>query len=200
MKKVIATLISAILIVSSFLSFNVFAKTSDSQFSYVGGDGTVVNYFKDDNGDAYVIENGEKIYIAVPVSTEKVTNNAELFYLNTSSKAKISSSSTFALSKLPYEKHMDFSIKPNYTDVLYITAPYFHIKCSDLNPSGAKRGFSYYVWFSPDNSSWEKTLFVCESLRFYTRHRMADFASGPYIKIHMWSYYGTVDSCLLSMK
>ena len=95
---------------------------------------------------------------------------------------------------------MTLSPPYNTTPVLTLSKDYFYLKCSNLNPSSAKRGFSYYISYSADNSTWFKALYVNKSLTLYTRHARADLGNASYIKIQIWSYYGTVSSCLFSVK
>lgn len=200
MKKLIATILSAVLIITSFLSLSVSAKIADQKYSYVSFNGEVIYYYKDAAGGTYVTEDGKKDYIAVPVSVEKITDSVELSKLRATVNKTNLYTVSIASTTLPYSKTMNFSSTLDTTSVLYVTSSYFYMKCSSLNPSGATRGFSYYVRFSPDGNTWFSALYVNESLLFYTRHRMADLGNGPYIQIQMWSYYGTVTSCLLSIK
>lgn len=187
--------------ITSFLSLSVFAKVDDQKYSYVSFNGEVVYYYKNAAGETYVIGEGKKEYIAVPVLVEKITDSVELSELRASVKNMNSFIASVASTTLPYSKTMNFSSTIDSTSILYIpSASYYYLKCSGLKPLGAKRGFSYYVRFSPDGSTWYRELYVCQSLLLYTRHRMADVGNGPYIQIQMWSYYGTVTSCLLSIK
>ncbi len=183
----------------NFLPSYAYENKTNEMYSYIGFDGKQVNYYKDIDGNNYVIENGEKIYIAIPVLKEKVTDENIIEQLK--SYSQIAPTATNGFETLPYSKTLNFSTTIVKTGVFHIVSgSYIYLKCSKLNPSNAKRGFSYYIYYSPDNVAWERALFVNESLLFYTRHRLADLGNGPYIYVQIWSYYGTVQSCLLSMK
>ena len=206
MKKLISIILSTIILITSFLSFNAYAKEVNQAYSYKSLNGENVYYYKDVSGQTYVIENGIKEYIAVPALVEKVTDSVQIAELEEEvSEARLSKSITknssvsLKSSSLSYSKTMNMASGADVTDILNITSSYFNLKCSQLSPSGAKRGFSYYIYFSPDGSNWSRALYVNQSLLFTTKHRMADLGNGPYIKISMWSYYGTVSSCLLSL-
>ncbi len=192
--RFISGFMCVVLILSAF-QISVYA--TDSQASYVDYSGNVVYYYLDRNNQKYVIENGKKIYIAVPVSTEKVTNEKELEALKSSIDKPINTGAEINAVNILFSKTISLSYT---TNVLTISQPYLYLKCSNLSPSGAKRGFSYYVFYSPDNSTWFRELYVNESLRTYTRHSNAHFGNGPYIKIHIWSYYGEVTSCSFNIK
>lgn len=201
MKKQLATVCVIVWIMTSLFSFSASAKSADQICSYVSFNGEKIEYYKDTDGGTYVIEDGKKEYIAVPVSVEKITDSAELSQLRAIAGSRTLSVASVASATLPYSKTMNFSSTIDTTSILNVSsATYYYLKCSSLNPSGAKRGFSYYVRFSPDGTTWYRELYVCQSLLLYTRHRMADLGNAPYIQIQMWSYYGTVSSCLLSMK
>ncbi len=94
---------------------------------------------------------------------------------------------------------MDFSNTMATTDIITNTYHYFYLRCYNLNPSNAQRGFSYYVYYSADGNNWQYDLFVNRSLLVSTKHRMSTLGNGPYIQIKMWSYYGTVNSCTLKL-
>lgn len=201
MKKAVATILSIMILITSCLSVRVWAEPFDQQYSYFNANGEEIFYYKDFNGETYIVENGEKVYIAVPVLTEKITDSDELSKLRKAATERNITTYSVASATLPYSKTMNFSSTIDTTDMFYITyESYLSLKCSELNPFGAKRGFSYYVRYSPDGSTWYRTLYVNQSLWAYTKHRVSDFGNGPYIQIQMWSYYGTVDSCLLSIK
>lgn len=130
-------------------------------------------YYKDNNGEPYIVENNTKYNIAIPEYIEKVTDEILLTQLRSeTSNTKIS---TYANS-----------------NVLYSKTVYF-------NPL-VKTGFSYWILYSMDNTEWYRAFFANESLTFYTRHARAEFGNAPYIVIHIFSYYGTVSSCVLSIK
>lgn len=201
MKKCLSIILSIVLLFSGVLSVNAYAETpKDKVCSYTNYKGETVVYYEQADGETYIIEDGKKEYVAIPVLVEEITDPEELAELRAEfNKHKLSNTTTSRNSNLRYSKTMNFSNTLDSTDILVISSSYFYLKCSDLNPSNAKRGFSYYVRFSPDGSTWFQTLYVCKSLLVNTRHRMADLGNGPYIQIKMWSYYGTVNTCLLSI-
>lgn len=198
MKK-ISIILAITLLISSLSCFGVGAKQPDEVCSYVNYNGDTIYYYKDINDDTYVFENGERVYVAVPVSVEEITDPDELAMLRNDAEKKslnISAKSSDVL----YSRTMTLSPPYNTTPVLTLSKDYFYLKCSNLNPSSAKRGFSYYISYSADNSTWFKALYVNKSLTLYTRHARADLGNASYIKIQIWSYYGTVSSCLFSVK
>lgn len=78
MKKAVATILSIMIMITSCLSVRVWAEPFDQQYSYFNANGEEIFYYKDFNGETYIVENGEKVYIAVPVLTEKITDSDEL--------------------------------------------------------------------------------------------------------------------------
>lgn len=200
MKKIIAVLLTSVLVATTLFSLNTNAMTTEEIYSYENFNGEIVYYYKDTNGDAYVIENDEKVYIAVPVSIEVITDEDELNELRNSSQNVNLNTITTRANPI-YSEVIQLKSNNNITPKITLAnADYFYMKCSDLSPFGAKRGFSYYLSYSPDGNTWMKALYVNNSLLFYTRHRRADLGNCQFIKVQIWSYYGTVSSCLLSIK
>lgn len=198
MKRAISLFMTLVLMGTSLFSLSANAISYSKSYSYTDPDGSIVFYQKDANG-TYIIENNKKVYIAIPVLIDKITDEETLTELR-ASIGNIESSNSVLASSLPYSKTMNFSSTSLiFTDVLSVTGD-FYMKCSDLEPFGSDRGFSYWIHYSYDGVNWERALYVNQSLLFYTRHRHAELGNSPYIKIHMWSYYGTVSSCLLSIK
>lgn len=206
MKRFLSILLVTTLLLTYFVPFAASANGNSKQYSFINVNGETVYYYFDEAGETYIMENGEKEYIAVPVSVGKVTDEAMLAELRASFKSDIINNSIntapyvepLELEGSLYQKNMVFS-NADTTDVLEVKDHTFLLKCSKLNPTGSDRGFSYYVYSSIDGYDWSYTVYVNKSLLVFTRHRLAD-TGGPYIKIYMWSYYGTVKSCLLSVK
>lgn len=198
MKKILVVSLSIILLFMAYLPLSASAIVPDKLCYYENYNGEKIYYYKNNSGEKYVIENGKKIPIAVPVLIERINDEEEINQLN---QELVANKMLTAISyvNLPYSKTMNFS-NTDTTGILHVTKSYIFLKCSNLNPSGATRGFSYYVRFSPDGTTWYSELYINESLLVYTRHNWSDFGNSPYIKIQMWSYYGTVSSCTLNVR
>lgn len=194
MKKTVS-IILIIGICFSLFSITAFAQEPERRFLFEYED-VSFNYYKDKQG-TYIIEDETKVYIAIPVLIEEVTDEMLLRELRNEFSNSIMQSGTKSLILFS----QTVNLKPlAQTGVLNVTDDYLYLKCTNLNPSNAKRGFSYWIYYSQDGSTWTSAFFVNESLALYTRHRMADLGKSPYIKINIFSYYGTVDSCLFSVK
>jgi len=200
MKKNISIILTLVLVLSNILSFSAFALTpTDKECSYVNYNGETIVYYEQPDGETYILENGIKEYIAIPVLVEEITDPELLSELRAEFNKTMFNEPTKA-SSLPYSKTMSFSNTYDNTSILNITVGNFYMNCTNLNPSGAQRGFSYYVRFSSNGSTWYQALYVNKSLLFYTTHRMSDYGNGPYIQVKMWSYYGTVSTCKLHIQ
>lgn len=186
---VVMILISSLSMTSS--AFN------GKEYIYTNHNGDTIPYYKDINGDTYILDNGEREYIVIPDYTVEITDidvlNSLREEFNEMSKQRAVSNN------LPYSKTMDLTDINNSTSILCVNKDYFYLKCSQLNPSNGKRGFSYYIYYSPDGVSWSINININKSLLVNTKHRMSELGNAQYIKIHMWSYYQTVNSCLLSV-
>lgn len=196
MKKITSVLIIFAIFISLF-SFTAFAQETDTVYSFEVFEGKYFYYYKDSNGEPYIIENGEKYNIAIPDYVEKVTDESLLAMLR--SEVNENSVNAVAKSKILFSQTVYFNPLVK-TGVLNVTDNYLFLKCSDLNPSNAKRGFSYWILYSIDKVEWMRAFFINESLTFYTRHHWAELGNAPYIEIHIFPYYGTVSSCLFSVK
>ena len=101
MKKTLSIMLS---IVFAFaLPLQTFALVEEA-YSYTLEDGTVINYYLDEDGLPYIIEDGEKIYIGLPlpqfeVTDEKVLNdlNAEIQNINNDMVARAAPTNYFDL-------------------------------------------------------------------------------------------------------
>lgn len=199
MKKAVSFISSVIMFITVFLPLTASAAGTDEIYYYEDIYGEKIYYYQDSAGEKYIIEDGRKVLIAVPVSVELITDEQELSELN-QAVLQAKQARSVSASNLPISTTMNFSSTIATTSILRVTKNYIFLKCSDLNPSGAKRGFSYYIRYSPDGSTWYRALYVNQSLLFYTKHRWAELGNSPYIQIQMWSYYGTVSSCTLNIR
>lgn len=205
MKKFISAILSIALFVTAFLPLTANAANLEKVYSYISFDGQIIEYYKDAYGEDYVVENGERIYIAVPTSTWEVVDEDITALEEWKQEIDCTPKSVQPYANknaiIAFTGNMDFSSSAAISSVIntqgYI---YCYLKCSSLRPIGAKRGFSYQIRFSPDGSTWYFNTYVNQKLSSYTRHRMAELGNAPYIQIRIWSYYGTVNSCTLSVK
>lgn len=196
MKKLFSILMIVVLLLSSF-SFAVFAQENNTVYSLEISEDKYFYYYKDSNGEPYIIENGIEYNIAVPEYIGKVTDEALLAQLQKNiTENKITAA---AKSKILFSQTVYFNPLAK-TGVLNITDNYMFLKCSDLSPSNANRGFSYWVYYSLDGTHWQESFFANKSLLFYTRHDMSIFGKAPYIEIRIFPYDGSVSSCLFSVK
>lgn len=181
-------------------SFNSFAQENSEIYFYENFSGDKVYYYKDVNGEPYVVENGIRYNIAVPEYTEKITDEKLLSQLRSNYN---SMNDNFDVCSV--NSDLLFSIRVYFnplvkTGIFNVSDNYFFLKCSDLSPSNAKRGFSYWILFTPDGNEWLRAYFANYSLTFYTRHRRADLGNASSIQIHIFSCDGSVSSCILSVK
>lgn len=196
MKKPLSILIIFAILISSF-SFIAFAQDNNTVYSFEFAEGKSFYYQKDINGEPYIIENGKKYNVAIPEYVEKVTDEALLSMLR--DEADKNSVSTFSKSGVLFSDTVYFNTLVK-TKTFNVTDNYLFLKCSKLNPSNAERGFSYWILYSFDNTEWQRAFYINKSLTFYTRHPMATLGNAPYIIIHIYSFYGSVSSCTLSIK
>lgn len=198
MKKFLSVFLIFALSVS-FFSFVSFAQENDEIYFYENYSGDKVYYYKDVNGEPYIIEDGKKCYIAVPEYIEKVTDEELISQFRSDFNSSVNSNAYSANSDLLFSIRVYFNPLVK-TGILNISDNYVYLKCSDLAPSNANRGFSYWILFSPDGKEWLRAYFANYSLTFYTRHRMADLGNASSIQIHIFSCDGSVSSCILSVK
>lgn len=182
------------------LSITVFAQETKTIYSFEACEGQKFYYYKDKQGNPYIVDNGNMYYIEVPEFVEKITDESQLEQLRREfNNNSISKLETSAKSDVLFSETVIFNPLAR-TGVLNVSDNYLYLKCSKLNPSDAKRGFSYWIFYSFDNREWTRAFYVNKSLSVYTRHPWTTFGKAPYIKIEIFSYYGTVSSCLFSVK
>ena len=195
MKKFLSIILIAAICFGSF-SITAFAQEDKTIYSFEY-EGNTIHYYKDKQGNPYIVDDGIKSYIAVPEFVEKVTDESQLESLRKEfNSSKLQNS---AKSKILFSQTISFNVLPN-TGVLNVSEEYLFLKCSNLNPSNAERGFSYWIFYTTDGKEWTRAFYANESLLFYTKHPMSFFGNAPMIKIEIFSYYGSVSSCLFSVK
>lgn len=211
MNKFVSVIMLAALLIITCLPIASFAKSVEEERHFIYLDEEFVEYYADDVG-TYILKSGKKEYITVVDSFVLVTDPNMLRSLKSEVQMdKISNllnhpvnAITNKSSNIVYSGKLDFSSTIAITPAINISGyNYYYLKCSNLNPSGAKRGFSYYAMVTIDNgASWYQyeSPFVNYSLSQYTRFSRARLGNPQYISFKMWSYYGTVDSCTLSVK
>lgn len=195
MKKFLSIFLVVSICFSSF-SIIAFAQEDKNIYSFEY-DGRSLYYYKDEQGNPYIIDDGVKSYIAVPEFIEKITDKSQLESLR--KEFNSTSLQNNARATVLFSQTIYFNVLPN-TGILSITEDNISLKCSNLNPIGAKRGFSYWINYSSDGKNWERAFFVNESLLIPLRHPMELFGYASYIKIQIFSYYDTVSSCLFTVK
>ncbi len=75
MKKTITIILTLILLVECFPLF-AFAKEEKSINTFVYKDGTSIDYYIDEDGHEYIIRDGEKMFILLPLEKYKVSNTS----------------------------------------------------------------------------------------------------------------------------
>ncbi len=199
MKKFLSIILITAIIFSCF-SINAFARQTETIYIFEYGSKSF-SYYKDEQGNPYIIDSGIKYYVEIPDYVEKVTDEAQLKILREEYKSAKSKAS--ARSNILFERTIYFTSLPS-TGILSVNDNYLYLKCSELNPSNATRGFSYWIFYPLEDgdaeTEWERAFFVNKSLTLYTRHPMVNFGYPDYVKIEIFSYYGSVSSCLFSVK
>lgn len=191
------------LIISMFFGcFSITSLAQDVEKLYIKDCGCRnFSYYKDAQGNPYIVEDGIKYYVEIPDYVEKVTDEAQLERLREEyENAKLQISTR---SNILFERTIYFASLPS-TGALGLTQRYLYLKCSELNPSNATRGFSYWIFYPVEaddaETEWERAFYINKSLSSYTRHDMAIFVYPSYVKIEIFSYYDSVTSCLFSVK
>lgn len=195
MRKFLSIILIAAICFSSF-SITAFAQEDKTIYSFEH-EGNSIYYYKDKQGSPYIVDDGIKCYIAIPEYIEKVTDEAKLEQLRNEFNSV--NLKTRATSEVLFSETVYFNPLAS-TGVFTVTYDYLYLKCTQLRPLGSNRGFSYWIFYSPDGDNWTRAFYANMSLTFYTRHDMALFGDGPFIKIEIFPYDGSVSSCLFSVK
>lgn len=188
MKCVVSVVLSITIVLQCFL-ISTFAADGDEIFTYVRHNGEIIEYMVDDEGNKYIYENNEKVYIALPVQTTTVSG---ILVENFMQRSDIATES------LPYSKIMNVGTG-EFTDIIYLDdRSNIWLKCSNYSPSSAAKGMSYIFFYSYNGRDWVTETFVNETLSIKKKHYV--YESGyPYFKVRMWSYTGAMSTCLLSI-
>lgn len=102
-RKKVISLTTAVIILLQCLSLSAFAYNDGELYTFVFYDGTEVNYYLDSDGMPYCYENGEKIYMALPLEHLRITDEAILAELEEA--------------RLEIENNTTRAIPTNYVDL-----------------------------------------------------------------------------------
>ncbi|HAQ63960.1 MAG TPA: hypothetical protein DCR23_05810, partial [Ruminococcaceae bacterium] len=94
MKKIISIFLCTVILLTSIFNINAFAESIDRLCSYTNYNGDIIYYYRDTFDNTYVYENGKKEYIAIPVCSNKVTDENELAELRAAFNQQKASIST----------------------------------------------------------------------------------------------------------
>lgn len=84
MKKYInkKTIVIFIIVVSLLIGGVITVSAIPKKYTYVDTNGETIEYYIDNENHTYIIENGEKVYIALPLEQYKITDENILRELN----------------------------------------------------------------------------------------------------------------------
>ena len=82
MKKVYKTIVICVSIFAIIINNMIFVSAHGPLYEYSEEGGETIYYFIDDNGHPYCMENGKKIYLALPLSQFRITDTKLLTELN----------------------------------------------------------------------------------------------------------------------
>lgn len=201
-KRTLSSLLSVLFLSLVFFSIPVSAVDYGEKYTYTDVDGTVFEYYLDENGYPFQMESGEKIFLLIPLEHLKITNEKELAELRKASadaKQKFETYTSLKAGDYPWQSfNMDFATYHIANTGAFGFPSICHsvwLKTTNHNPANAKKGVSFYLRYSSDGGeTWMEQLSVNKNLtvakRFIT-------GAGLQFNVRMWSYYGTLNSCTL---
>ncbi len=81
--KKLSKMVTCVLVMCATMVLPVYAQdTADSMYEYVDIDGSVIEYYLDEEGNPYHYVNDEKIYLALPLEHLRVTDPEKIEELN----------------------------------------------------------------------------------------------------------------------
>ena len=191
--KSISIILLAVIIYNAFLT-KTWALSKEILKTYVRADGSTICYYENQDGSTYVYENGEKIFVAIPVERRVLTDEEvqQLIYCDGQNRS-------VNYKTLPYSKTLNVGTGA-FTDIIYLNygRDSIYLKCSNYSPIFGNKGMSYYIFYSTNGSTWISELFINKNLSTKLRHFVYD-SYYQYIKIRMWSYSGDINTCKLSI-
>ena len=215
MKNFISIILSIILL-ASFVT-PCFAATNAQGQSYVFTfpDGTTVEYYLDDNLMPYIIENGKKTAVILPLPHLKVTDPDLLNKLNsesyTNSNARLTPTEVYCLTigddykSNVYTESVSFSSSQSYMSPKFLLDARhagFRIRTSNVDKvsflKGCSISFNFYFSTSKNGTWYHRTMedFVCtgfngEGFQCYP-------STYPYARIEIFEA-NNINSCTLQV-
>lgn len=201
-KRTLSSLLSILFLSLVFFSIPVSAVDYGEKYTYTDVDGTVFEYYLDENGYPFQIEFGEKIFLLLPLEHLKITNEKELAELRKASaeaKQKFETDASLKAGDYNWKSfYMDFATYHIAETGEFWFPSICHsmwLKTTNQNPRFAKKGVSFYLRWSPDGGvTWMQELLVNQNLSNAKRYTTT---AGLRFNVKMWSYYGTLNSCTL---
>ena len=188
-KRSLSITIAIIFILQCF-ALPTFAVAEDEIFVYIGPNGKRIEYMIDNDGNKYIYENNERVYIAIPVRTE--------YNVTIDVCSPMSATASIDAKSIPYSKTMNVG-NTDVTDIIDVEIyDYVYLECSQYRPLFADKGVSYFMNFSNDGVNWVSQFYVNENLNIPLRHLTYD-GGYSYMTIRMWTYNGDLETCLLEV-
>lgn len=199
MKKTLSIILSMVFVFA--LPLQTFALI-DEAYTYTLEDGTIINYYLDEDGLPYIIEDGEKIYIGLPlpqfeVTDEKVLNdlNAEIQNINNDMVARAAPTNYFELTvdsdfptqSIAYSNRYSFANHTiNYTPVFKMNGNHNKIRFRTDNvekPLFGSKKVSFIIQVCSTDGAWYSYTYYDELCT-----KVAGFGFG-YLSTHNYAKY-----------
>ena len=180
-RRIVAFILMAMMVME--IPLPVYAETENKVLQHIDVEGKTYDYYLDDVGNPYMIIDGEKMYVALPLAHLRVTDPQKIEELNSAVSEStmtravptkyydISSGGAEVINSPVYSKNVDFGTTPTYTtEVLKANRQHAAIRFKTSNIkkenifAGSKVNFTIYyydvvddAWYAEEHSDVDCT-------------------------------------------
>lgn len=202
MKKTLSLLLSTIIIILFVAPSAAATYENTQQYEFTFPDGQTISYYLDNNGMPYEVVNGERVFIALPLTHLELTDDAVISELN----AQLKGTKSSAIRSIPtncypltngnanksnvYSSNVSFdNVQTVYTPIFKLDTRHNSMRIRSTNIVKPLLGSSkiafLYMYYSVENDRWYQLDMLnvnCKSVSGYGfRHSPSVFQYGRFV-------------------
>lgn len=167
-------LVTALLLVTMVSNFVAVSYANGPTYVFIDANGEKIHYYLDDEGYPYCIRNGEKVYLALPLSHLKITDQDIIDELNTAVevvelKESESKSNTISQRSVP-TNYYELRLKSNPLESSYAYSNYYSFDNYTTHNTPVFKMSTKHALIRFRSKDIEKPLFGSKKISFVFRY------------------------------
>jgi len=162
MKKITALIMVGIFLLCFGLQAFAVSENGETVYQMELSDGTVVEYYLDEHLSPYQMNDGQKVYLALPLEHLKITDPALVAELDASIGNTVTRgvpTDTYSLGTNRYNVHLDFRNDKSFVTPIFQyvgSNPFLKVKASNIDkaPFAGKEFNVCYMYYQSADDTW----------------------------------------------